>query len=360
MSTPSTGSVMASPNIDGATIEWFGATTFRLKTKGLTIFLDAWLERPSTIPTYIKIDDVTEGDYIFISHAHFDHLPGANKLALRTGATIVGNGEAISVMRAAGVPEAQLFAVSGGERIPLFTADARKKARARPPPPPGPPGPGRPPPGPPLPDNSEAVMSVHVWPSLHCLMPPGMHPEFIDTGAKYMGEGGPYECTLDTTRAMTYGLGALTKLDPLPPMMPDDMKVFLSYLKDKDTNKYSSFDGGQLIYNFLVGDKTLLWSGHLGGYSGILQNLKPQPDVAILGMAGRANLDGRPWQGSAAEFGVQEVKWLGEPGTVIWCLHDRAPLKPYYMDTKAATDAIHAETSSKVVGLEHAVAFNLW
>lgn len=49
-----------------------GATTFRLRTKGLTIFLDTWLERPSIMPKYLAIEDVQECDYIFISHAHFD------------------------------------------------------------------------------------------------------------------------------------------------------------------------------------------------------------------------------------------------------------------------------------------------
>jgi len=49
-----------------------GATTFRLKTCGLTIFLDAWLERPSILPKYLDIEHVTDADYIFISHAHFD------------------------------------------------------------------------------------------------------------------------------------------------------------------------------------------------------------------------------------------------------------------------------------------------
>ncbi|CAK7215958.1 hypothetical protein SBRCBS47491_002668 [Sporothrix bragantina] len=345
---------------DTATLEWFGASTFRLKTKGLTIFLDAWLERPPTVTSYLQLDDVVECDYIFISHAHFDHLPGANKLALRTGATIVGNGEAISVMRAAGVPETQLVAVSGGERIPLFSAAARKEAAGRPPPPPGPPGPGRPPPGPPLPSDDEAIMEVHVWPSLHCLMPPGQHPEYIDTATKYTGSAARYECTLGMTRALTYGLGALTKLDPLPPIMPDDMKAFVTYMKDRETNKYSYFDGGQLMYNFLVGAKTLLWNGHLGGYGGLLQGLEPKPDVAVVGIAGRANLNGRPWEGSAAEFAVQEMQWLGEPTTAIWCLHDRAPLKPYYIETKAATEAVQRETRTKVVDLEHGKAFDLW
>jgi hypothetical protein len=46
-------------------------------------------------------------------------LPGADKIAIKTGAIVVGNGEAINVLRAAGVPEGQLVPVSGGERVPL-------------------------------------------------------------------------------------------------------------------------------------------------------------------------------------------------------------------------------------------------
>lgn len=49
-----------------------GATTYRLKACGLTIFLDTWLDRPSCLDQYLSIEDVTEADYIFISHAHFD------------------------------------------------------------------------------------------------------------------------------------------------------------------------------------------------------------------------------------------------------------------------------------------------
>jgi L-ascorbate metabolism protein UlaG (beta-lactamase superfamily) len=61
-----------------------GATTFRLKTNGLVIFLDTWIERPSSIPSYLEIDDIEECDYIFISHAHFDQfsaVPGSTSLS---------------------------------------------------------------------------------------------------------------------------------------------------------------------------------------------------------------------------------------------------------------------------------------
>ena len=107
-------------------------------------------------------------------------LPGADKIAIQTGAIVVGNGEAINVLRAAGVPESQLVPVSGGERVPLFTgktrqAAARGEVDCAP----------RPPGAPAVPDTKFAVASVHVWPSLHCLMPGASHadvPDVMDTG----------------------------------------------------------------------------------------------------------------------------------------------------------------------------------
>ena len=165
---------MSTEDMD-STLEWFGkcaptkgipyskthaiigATTYRLNAKGLTIFLDTWLERPSILPSYLRIADITEADYIFISHAHFDHLPGCDRLAKQTGATVIANGEAISVLREAGVPEDQLLPVAGGERIPLFTREAREAAkRGEGALAPGPPG------APPLPDSSLAVMAIHA------------------------------------------------------------------------------------------------------------------------------------------------------------------------------------------------------
>jgi hypothetical protein len=280
-------------------------------------------------------------------------LPGADRLAKRTGATIVANGEAIRVMRDAGVPDNQLLAVSGGERISLFTAAQRKKAIDNAPPPR--PGPPQGPPGPPVPPLSEAVITVHAWPALHALLPPGDHrdfPETIDTGFVYTGDP-TMGCTLDITRNLTYGLGGLIKLPQLHPQIPPQMRPFLEYMRDTDLNKYSYFDGGQIMFNFLLGSKTLLWSGHLGGYQGVFEHLEPQPDVAILAIAARANHNGRPFDGSAADYAEKLVKWIGMPPKVIWCLHDEGALNPKFIDTKAATERINSKTSSKVWELEH-------
>lgn len=285
-------------------------------------------------------------------------------------------------MRTAAVPETQLQAVAGGERIPLFTKTQRDEAIARhkadeaagKPPPPGPKLP-------PTPHHSEAVADVHVWPALHCMLPPGDHaalPEVMDTGAVYTGDGGnPYACTIDITRNMTYGFGGLMKIPShaLPSHLPEDFQTFLPYMNDRERNRYSFYDGGQLLFNFLLdkneGEKggaagsattatTLLWHGHLGCYDGIMKTIEPKPDVAILAIAGRANLNGRPFDGSAAEFAVKQVQWLGQPDKVIWCLHDEAPIIPKRIDTTAATELVHRETRSRVVDLEHVKVYRIF
>lgn len=282
-------------------------------------------------------------------------------------------------MRAAGVPEAQLQPVAGGERIPLFTRAQRDAAAGQSPPPSAGGGPRLPPTPPP----EAAVADVHVWPALHCLLPPGGHaalPEVLDTGTTYgadegSGPGDRYACTIDITRAMTHGFGSLIELaatpGALPPQLPAEMRDLLPYLRDRERNRYSFYDGGQLLFNFLLGrggeggegrdaGPTLLWHGHLGCYEGIMKSITPRPDVAILAVAGRGNLDGRPFVGSAAEFATREVRWLGEPARVIWCLHDEAPIAPRRIDTAAATEMVERETGSRVVGLKHVEVYKLF
>lgn len=48
-----------------------GTTTFRLCVRGLTIFHDAWLERPGA--ETLLSNHSAKADYVLIHHAHFDH-----------------------------------------------------------------------------------------------------------------------------------------------------------------------------------------------------------------------------------------------------------------------------------------------
>lgn len=237
--------------------------------------------------------------------------------------------------------------MQGGERIPLFTRADLDKARfgatfAVP----GLPSyPKRPP-------HTFAAFSVDVWPSLHCLMPED-HPEVIDTATVYKGAASPYSCTLDITLGMKHGLLKINELMPSEKLTPGH-RSFIEYIADRRRNVFSHSDGGQLMFNFVMDDnKALLWSAHLGGYEGILRELQPKPNVVIMAIAGRANLNGRPFDGSAADFAALKLGWLGQPSTVIWCLHDEACIPPWRIDTAAATSAAENNGKTKVLDLKH-------
>ena len=101
------------------------------------------MDRPESLVTYLTPDQVDRADYILINHAHFDHrqsascyrgefqrdigqlihqlaiVPGTEIVAKKTGARVIGNAEAIRVLRELGVPEDQLMPVAGGEHIKL-------------------------------------------------------------------------------------------------------------------------------------------------------------------------------------------------------------------------------------------------
>ncbi|KAJ5815198.1 hypothetical protein N7474_006975 [Penicillium riverlandense] len=313
-----------------------GATTFRLRVAGLTIFHDTWLNRPSLLPQALNINDITDVDYILISHAHFDHLPGADVIAKRTDAIVIANGEAINRLRDAGVPETQLLPVAGGERVPLFTREMRLAAAAASPTIPL--HQGNPPTAPAEPHHTLAVAEVHIWPSLHCLLP-GSHktlPDVFDTGVPYDGEATPFDGTLDVTRGMKYGLFRLRELVSVEAIAGDEkLRCFLEWLEDRGEgrNVMSACDGGQLMFHVLrrggasaagagIWKGGILFNAHLGAYEGIMKTIRPRPNLVVQGIAGRANLNGRPFNGSAADFATELLRWVGEPERVIWCLHD--------------------------------------
>lgn len=279
-------------------------------------------------------------------------MPGADRIAIRTGARVIANGEAINELRKCGVPEEQLAPVAGGERIPLFTRLLRDQAvRGEIELGPGAPG------MPPQPHHSLAVAAVHVWPSSHCFMPGTSHvdiPDVIDTGKRYTGEASEYVCTMDITFGMKYGLMRLGEHMPRD-AMDTGTKSFVDYIESPRSRPLSHYDGGQLSFNFLLApDRTVFWNGHLGAYDGILRSVNPKPDVLIQAIAGRGNLNGRPFDGSAAEFATMISGLLGEPQRVIWCLHDESPIKPWRVDVRAATEMLEKHTKSRVVELEPA------
>ncbi|HET6772302.1 MAG TPA: MBL fold metallo-hydrolase [Acidimicrobiales bacterium] len=254
------------------TLDWYGCATFALRTAGLTIILDAYVDRSANAAgpePRLTADDVDEGDWIVAGHSHFDHLYGAERIARTTGARIIGSYETVRVMEQAGVPVDQMICVAGGETVAL-SDDVR----------------------------------VTVLPSQHSCV-------WSQTAMRQSGE----VCVGDlglTWQEQQARFGELVQ--HFATALPQDSLDHLLTAQQGDRG-----DGGALVHLFDTPDGTLLYQDTSGHWSGILSGLRP--DVAILAAAGRGNVDGEPVQGSLAEFVAHEAELL-RPARLVLCHHD--------------------------------------
>jgi len=253
-----------------ATLDWFGCATFRLKTRGLTLFLDAYIDRVPGAdgPPGASAGDITECDFILIGHSHFDHLWGADRMALRSGAKVIGSYETVRILVAAGVPEDQLLPVSGGETVPL-----------------------------------DRGVSVEVHPALHsCLW------------AKYDDQNPDFECL--GGRHVDYFARRRSERDLLSGLeeLNDNLRLHM-----QRSNQGCRGDGGTLCFVVDTPDGRLFFKDTPGHWSGIME--KVWADVGILAAGGRANVDGEPIQGSLNDLLISEAQVLGLK-RVILCHHD--------------------------------------
>lgn len=254
------------------TLDWLGVSTFRLAVDGITVFLDAYMDRvPEAPPVGMGSTDVREAHYILIGHSHFDHLWGAQRIAHNTGAVIVGSYETVRLMSQCEVPEGQLMAVAGGERVRL----------------------------------SERV-SVRVFPSQHsCIWArAGKTADEV-----CLGETG---LTLQERRANLDRRSARLWRSDKP-----EMASIVAHRRETDL--YDRGDGGALAYLIETPEGSILWKDTSGHWTGILRDIRP--DVAVLAAAGRGNIDGEPTQGSVAQFIAREADIL-RPRRIILCHHD--------------------------------------
>lgn len=255
------------------TLDWLGCATYRLTVDGLVIFLDTFMDRISSAPPVgLTSDGVIEADYALIGHAHFDHLAGADVIAKRTGAKVIGSHESIRVLRDAGVPEAQLVATQGGDRFQL----------------------------------SDRV-SVRAFPSLHSCTwsdtaPPGT-PVLGDLGVT-TDERLARAVANRAAGGRTRGLGEALQQES-------------EALRARMVS--STSDGGALDYLIETPEGTVFFQDSMGSWSGVLRDIRA--DVAILAASARANVDGEPIQGAVEDFIAQEVEVL-RPRTLFLGDHD--------------------------------------
>ena len=253
-----------------ARLDWYGCATFRLTVGSLVLFLDAYIDRIlGAAGTGLQADDIERADWIVVGHSHFDHLWGAERIAKRTGATIIGSHETVRIMEQEGVKLSQLLPVGGGERIRL---------------------------------SSE--VTVAVYPSLHsCVWTPkgGMfQPDEVCLGDL----GVTYQERLARLQEVMQGLASLR------PEVGEHLQASAQGVRG---------DGGSFVYLFETPEGSLLYQDTSGHWSGILHTLRP--DVAVLAAAGRGTIDGEPIQGTLAQFVARQADLL-RPRRVILDHHD--------------------------------------
>ena len=266
-----------------ATLDWYGCATFRLRMGGITVFLDAYIDRAEgAAGTGLSADAIDQCDWIVVGHSHFDHLYGAERIAANTGAKLIGSYETVRVMEQAGVPLDQMICVAGGETIEL----------------------------------GEDI-TVSVYPSQHSCV--WSHGQMAEAGEVCLGDLG---VTWQQQRVRYAELleHLATGLEP-----PGIAHVTASQQGDRG-------DGGALIYLFETADGSVLFQDTSGHWSGILHDLRP--DIAILAAAGRGNIDGEPIQGSLADFVARQADLL-RPKRMVLCHHDNW-LPGFSIDTDLA------------------------
>jgi hypothetical protein len=229
-----------------ATLGWFGCATFRLTLGEVVIFLDAYLDRVPSAPRVGLVPERVEcADWIVVGRSHFDHLYGAERIAKRTGARILGSHETVRVMEAQGVALAQIIPVAGGERVRL--ADG---------------------------------ITVDVYPSQHsCVWSQGAMAPADEV------------CIGDLGLTWQEQQERFAKLAAHFGSLGPDVAAHL-----RASAQGPRGDGGALVYHFRTPAGSLFYQDTSGHWSGILRDLRP--DVAILAAAGRGNVDGEPIQGS--------------------------------------------------------------
>lgn len=97
-------------------LTWLGHGSWSIRSAGHAILLDPFLDDSPVAP--IKSDAV-EADFILVSHGHFDHVADVEKIARRTGASIVSNFEICHWYEGKGLEKTHAMNLGGGFDFPF-------------------------------------------------------------------------------------------------------------------------------------------------------------------------------------------------------------------------------------------------
>lgn len=96
---------------------YYGHSCFAVETAGVTLLFDPFIT-PNDLAKGIDVDAIA-ADYILLSHGHFDHVTDAERIAKRTGATVIANFEVATWIGKQGVEKAQPLNPGGARAFPF-------------------------------------------------------------------------------------------------------------------------------------------------------------------------------------------------------------------------------------------------
>ena len=119
----------------GLQLTYFGAAGWEISDDNVTVLIDPYISRIRYVDRQHSDDDrrayardevgdwntelidrlITKADFILVHHSHYDHLGDVPYIAKKTGAKVIGTETTITILRAYGIPDDQLYAVGGGE-----------------------------------------------------------------------------------------------------------------------------------------------------------------------------------------------------------------------------------------------------
>lgn len=215
--------------------------------------------------------DITEADFAIIGHSHMDHMANADVIAKKTGAQVIGSHETIRVLTSAGVNSSQLLPSAGGETYQL---------------------------------NED--VTVRVFPSIHSCIWTSAEPP----GVEVIGDLGVPQQERNRRLVERFSRDREAGL-------PSELAIEARNLRARNIG--SDSDGGALDYLIDTPYGSIFFQNSMGYWSSILAGIRA--DIAILGCAGRGNIDGEPIQGSVEQF-IAGVATTVRPKRMVLGHHD--------------------------------------
>lgn len=104
------------------TFQWLGTAGFRIEHEDKVILIDPYLDSrlPDAVPPQpLRVSDMSDADYVFVTHNHFDHVADVPAIVAASGARVFCSTATAENLLSLGVPPGKLERLGGDESLDL-------------------------------------------------------------------------------------------------------------------------------------------------------------------------------------------------------------------------------------------------